>query len=284
MDGIFYFVYKTHMPRLELHGPDPDGFDPRLRLLLSHLTVVNSSWNQDNYSSPYWRLYWNPSSGASLHFQKRVYPLTPECPVLIPPDTPFGASASRPTRHLHMHFLAEEPLRTAQPGIYPVTHPRSVLPRLKQLLSLHQSGTRRPRFLSLLSLSIICEALATFPEKALMPTGTDPRLAKIMKAMEHNIATPLDNSALASLAGMNVNAFIRFFRQTVGTTPQDWYARRRIDRACLMLHHTDMKIDRIAQDSGFCDRYHFTRVFRQVRGLGPATYRKQALLSRKPSP
>ena len=74
---------------------------------------------------------------------------------------------------------------------------------------------------------------------------------------------------------MHTNAFIRLFRSEVGRSPQAWYMRRRIEEACRLLHHSDLSIEQIAERTGFCDRGHFTRVFRTLRRIGPATFRKR---------
>ena len=54
--------------------------------------------------------------------------------------------------------------------------------------------------------------------------------------------------------------------------------QRRIEKASILLHHTDHSIDEIAELCGFGDRYYFTRVFTRQLGLGPAAYRKRRAL------
>jgi len=44
--------------------------------------------------------------------------------------------------------------------------------------------------------------------------------------------------------------------------------------SCRLLHHSELSIKQIAERTGFCDRGHFSRVFRGERGLGPAEFRK----------
>jgi transcriptional regulator GlxA family with amidase domain len=40
-----------------------------------------------------------------------------------------------------------------------------------------------------------------------------------------------------------------------------------------MLQSSDKSIDEIAQQAGFCDRYHFSRVFRQIIGCAPVKFK-----------
>jgi len=41
-----------------------------------------------------------------------------------------------------------------------------------------------------------------------------------------------------------------------------------------MLHYSGRDIKAIAEDTGFCDRYHFSRIFKQLRGVSPAEFRR----------
>jgi transcriptional regulator GlxA family with amidase domain len=36
-----------------------------------------------------------------------------------------------------------------------------------------------------------------------------------------------------------------------------------------------MSVDEIAAAAGFCDRFHFSRIFKKQLGVGPARYRTQ---------
>ena len=51
---------------------------------------------------------------------------------------------------------------------------------------------------------------------------------------------------------------------------------RRIELAGVLLHNSAKKIEEIAAATGFCDRYHFSRVFKRLRGMGPAEFRRRA--------
>ena len=72
---------------------------------------------------------------------------------------------------------------------------------------------------------------------------------------------------------MNANAFIRKFRQAVGHTPHQYLLRLRVERACEWMRRSELTMDQIAEAAGFCDRFHFSRVFKQVMGVSPAKFR-----------
>jgi AraC-like DNA-binding protein len=50
--------------------------------------------------------------------------------------------------------------------------------------------------------------------------------------------------------------------------------RRVVDDTCRLLHHSHLTAKEIAERAGFWDRGHFSRVFRRLRGMGPAEFRK----------
>jgi len=55
--------------------------------------------------------------------------------------------------------------------------------------------------------------------------------------------------------------------------------RRRIERAQFRLHDTAAGVAEIAAELGFCDQFHFSRVFRAITGCSPLQYRKNRLPS-----
>jgi len=48
---------------------------------------------------------------------------------------------------------------------------------------------------------------------------------------------------------------------------------RKIAKSCELFEHTNKSIENVAFNLGFSDRYHFSRVFKSVTGLTPASYK-----------
>ncbi len=67
----------------------------------------------------------------------------------------------------------------------------------------------------------------------------------------------------------------RVFRQATGLSPQEYYQRRRIQRACALLLDPANPATRVALELGFADAAHFSRQFRRHMGLGPREYRRK---------
>lgn len=99
-------------------------------------------------------------------------------------------------------------------------------------------------------------------------------LGKVACHISEHFHEPLDNVALARLAGLSERTFERQFRAHYGLTPQQYVRRLRVRIACHALVHGDLPIGQIAMEHGFADQSHFTREFRELLGATPGDYRK----------
>ena len=88
----------------------------------------------------------------------------------------------------------------------------------------------------------------------------------------------ISNATLANEGGMSVNAYARLFKDQTGFSPRKYLSRMRVEKACNLLHHSELTIEQIAAACGFADRYYFTRVFTQTMHTSPGAYRKNSVL------
>lgn len=231
------------------------------------------SWRHGDLSAPYWRLYWNDAPGAWITTAGRKHELVSNRFMVIPPETAYSSGNSRPFRQFYLHFVIIPEYQPAGDPIYTFPASRNMLAvvrRVTGMLELPQP----PMELALLTTLLACQALAHAPAENFQSRYEDERVNQAVSYMDECLAEPVSNDELAGIAHMNTNAFIRLFRKTTDSTPRAYLAKKRIDRACMLLHHSDSTIDQIAVRTGFCDRYHFSRMFKRIRGIGPAAFRK----------
>lgn len=113
------------------------------------------------------------------------------------------------------------------------------------------------------------------PEKWSHYGNMDTRVQAAIHKIEAQSPGVPSISNLARETGMNTNAFIRLFRERTGHTPALYARERRIEVACLLLHHSAKSIEEIASAFGYCDRYDFIHAFIHSRKTSPAAFRKQ---------
>lgn len=231
-------------------------------------------WDFPNLAAPFWRIYYNGTHGASIIRNGHETPLLPGRFYLISPDTEYGARLKTPFDHFYVHFQAAPPYASCTGRVYTYDaagRDREVMTKINEL---NYDLQENARAISLLIHELCIRALQQVPAGDLSQSCSDRRILKAVDFIEGNLSRPISNQELAAPFGMNVNSFARLFRERTGLSPQAYIAQRRIQEACLLLRFTNLSIDEIAEQTGFCDRYYFTRIFSGQRRISPAAFRK----------
>ena len=108
------------------------------------------------------------------------------------------------------------------------------------------------------------------------------RMLRVRDAMDRVYAQPLDVAAVARIAHVSPDHFIRSFRATFGETPHRYLQRRRVERAMFLLVQTDRSVTEICLDVGFTSLGTFSSTFHTIVGETPTAYR--ARVDAKPVP
>lgn len=238
------------------------------------LTLANK-WTFSQVTAPYWRLYWNDKPGAVLIEGIKRYYLKPQVLALIPPHAVFSTRNRRPAHHFYIHFQLLQPTLAMQSRIMltPLRPAGQALLRATMASLRHASGISQE--LSFLARSLIEWAFSGMSDQVAPARQSDARLRAILTFLDQHVGALLDNSNLARQVGMSKNAFMRLFKAQYGLTPHAAIQRKRIEKACIMLHFSNASIDQIAEATGFCDRFHFSRTFKRIQGIAPAAFRRQ---------
>ncbi|GGP62160.1 helix-turn-helix domain-containing protein [Streptomyces sp. L500] len=112
---------------------------------------------------------------------------------------------------------------------------------------------------------------------------TNRRMLRARDAMDRAYAEPLDVPALARIAHVSEAHFSRTFRATFGETPHRYLQRRRVERAMFLLRETGRAVTDICFEVGFGSPGTFSRTFRDIVGMSPRDYRKQAVAQHVPT-
>ena len=231
-------------------------------------------WVQNNLRTPSWRFYWNLLPGGFLRFDDREVPLLPDYFYILPGYLCFSTLAKKPFSQFYIHFsLSERQILPDRMFRIP-TDERSV-DLIRRFIKRGTDQETR-QLTELTAVSVVSSALMSLPEKILsLPPEYDPRIEKVLSWLHHHLDGACSNDLLAEKVGMSRNGFLRLFEKELGEAPQKYFRRKRIERACELLHFSDLSIEEIASETGFSDRYHFTRVFWNVMHFTPAAFRNQ---------
>lgn len=99
------------------------------------------------------------------------------------------------------------------------------------------------------------------------------RMARILKYIAHNFRDPITVSDLAAEAGYSVSQLQREFRKELGVNPARYLQDIRVGYSRHLLKTTRLTMVAIANECGFYDQSHFSRIFKSATGISPASYR-----------
>ena len=91
-----------------------------------------------------------------------------------------------------------------------------------------------------------------------------------------DVSQPFLAGDLAAELGMSESRFSRFFRRATGNSFTDFVNRVRVNRACQLLMETDRLVTHICYEVGFQNVANFNRRFRDIKGMTPSEFRRQA--------
>lgn len=98
--------------------------------------------------------------------------------------------------------------------------------------------------------------------------------ADLKSQIECRLDGQLSIEDLARTCNLSTSAFLQAFRETMGKTPQQWLTQQRIEKAMHLMLTSDLPLKDVADQCGFADQSHFTRVFSRTMGATPASWRR----------
>lgn len=98
-----------------------------------------------------------------------------------------------------------------------------------------------------------------------------------LQYIELHLRDKLNLTILAKEVGFSTSYYSRIFKEDQNRTLTDYIQMRRIFYSEILLKHTELTVNEIAEDCGFNEANYFSRVFKERRGISPTDFREENL-------
>jgi len=267
-----------------------------LRIFRAERIMIDTAWNIPNVQSPFWRLYANKQDGASLLLDSGEFLLRAGEVYLVPAMVPFSCKNVRSVEHFYIHFdvIGLSLLALSEQWNRPMVVPRAplLMDTVREIVNdmplvewppLNQPPIDGFTFYQECRLkSVIYTALASAMDA--MPADVREQgercarqIEPVLPAVDYihtHLGGDLSVPVLALQCQLSPDTFARRFRECAGQTPTQYVLEQRITNAAQRLLFSRDSIDRIAETTGFGNRFYFSRLFARRFGLSPAAFRR----------
>lgn len=284
---------------------DLSGYNFSL-LHIDHVRLSNK-WNYENVISPYFRIYYiDDGEGLVVSNQQRIK-LERGYLYILPSFTLCNLSCKEYLSQYFIHFFEESAegfsLFENNRRVFKISASDTDAANVKKLLAINPGrginrsddpkAYEKPAYYktyqelnNTVSASvyfetqgIILQLLSRFLDSRNFIVKTnDPIPSKILEAMAHiqlNLSEKLTVNVLAERANLDQDYFSRLFLRYTGQRPLSYLHEKRIERAQYLIATTDLANAAIAEEVGFENLSHFSKVFKKVTSVTPGEYKKQ---------
>lgn len=101
-----------------------------------------------------------------------------------------------------------------------------------------------------------------------------PTIQKVIMYIRFNLLEDLSLRAIAEHFSLNKNYLSSSFKRETDVSLTNYVNQERIRNAIYLLNTSTVSIQEIAEKCGIDDLNYFSRIFRQIVGMSPSSYRK----------
>lgn len=227
-----------------------------------------------------------------IEVNKQKYTLITNEFIVLPPDTPhsYGASIESPWSIYWIHFIGTSAELFAKKFYVPTKAQHTSLYNEEERFKFFEdmySILRNGFTIDNLNYANIClkHFLATFlfqdsyKPSEVVSEYSESIINRVITYMNSHINQKVTIKEMATFLGYSVPYFHRKFYKMTGQSPIDYFIQMKINRACVELIKTNLKITQIASKLGFKDSYYFSRIFTKKMGVSPKKFREQRMSS-----
>ena len=100
------------------------------------------------------------------------------------------------------------------------------------------------------------------------------KMKVVLKYVENNYAQKITIAVVSDIVGFSESHFMRYFKETMGTSFVDYLKEYRLTMAARLLQSSEDSVLSIAAEVGFENLSYFNRAFKGRYGMTPLQYRK----------
>lgn len=248
--------------------------------ILDHgLFAGDRNWNHPDKLSPFNRLYFIIDGDGYLSTEAEHLELKPGLMYLIPAGLKFSYGCASTIDKFYLHFNLE---LLAGVDLFSQLHSFCSLPCPRQLLDAILANAEKESLLGLLQLkSLLWNIIFRFFEQSIDESGYLEHFKgfyqqkEVLGYLSKHLCASLRISELADALGTSPHLLSRSFRQDTGLGLKEYMEYLLLQKARHLLLHTNLPINQISEQLGFCDPYYFSRFFKKQELLSPREYRRQ---------
>lgn len=104
---------------------------------------------------------------------------------------------------------------------------------------------------------------------------SDYYIQEAIHYMEQNFQNDISIEEIAAVCGINRSYLGKFFRNSIGRSPQEFLMNYRMVKATELLKLTTLSIADIGNAVGYSNPLHFSRAFKNIYGVSPREWRNE---------
>ena len=216
------------------------------------------------------------SGKGELSYEEQTYQLSEGDCVFIDCRKAYSHSTSNDLWSLQWcHFYAP-----SLPAVYekykerggrPVFHPADIKPFTTLLTDIYDLASSSDYIRDMR----INEKEQSWHPESMTVSRKRLELAAVKEYLDEHYTEKIALDDLSEHFFINKFYLSKIFRETYGTTVNNYLISKRITRAKQLLRFTDMTVDEVGAAVGMGDANYFSRMFRKMEGISPREYRKQ---------
>jgi len=244
-------------------------------------------WSVLPHAHDFFQLLCTIDGSGTVALEDSEIPLSEDTVVLLPPRVShrINADAARPLKTLDTKFevVDDELLRVLRLVQSPILDDTHLVRRL--LERIRTEGIERLGGYRYLCNALLVECLVSLVSREARQNSlardsagescTDSIVELAKNFIDVHYAENIGSRTIAEYVGYSPDYLAKRFSQAIGMSLHNYLVRLRIEKAKEMLTYEELSVKEVAFLVGFKTIHHFSRAFKEVEGLPPATWRNR---------